>query len=46
MKNGRLVGTVNKTEVTTDEELGMIIGGTRPAHAKVTNAYGETPATA
>jgi D-xylose transport system ATP-binding protein len=46
MKNGRLVGTVNKTEVTTDEVLGMIIGGTRPAHAKVTNAYGETPATA
>ena len=30
MKNGRIVGTVNKTEVTTDEILGMIIAGTLP----------------
>ena len=41
MKNGRMVGTVNKSEVTSDEVLGMIIGGTRPAHAKVTFAYGD-----
>ena len=30
MYHGRLVGTVNKTEVTTDEVLGMIILGKRP----------------
>ena len=39
MKTGRMVGTVNKTDVTTDEVLGMIIGGTLPRTAKVTNAY-------
>jgi D-xylose transport system ATP-binding protein len=39
MKNGRMVGTVNKTDVTTDEVLGMIIGGTLPRTAKVTHAY-------
>ena len=41
MKNGRMVGTVIKSEVDTDEVLGMIIGGTRPRTAKVANAYGE-----
>jgi D-xylose transport system ATP-binding protein len=46
MKNGRMVGTVNKTEVTTDEVLGMIIGGTTPAHAKVTDSYEQTVAAA
>ncbi len=30
MYHGRLVGTVNKTETTTDELLGMIIIGKRP----------------
>jgi D-xylose transport system ATP-binding protein len=30
MKNGRIVGTVNKAEVTTDDILGMIIAGTLP----------------
>ncbi len=30
MKNGRIVGTVNKLEVTTDDILGMIIAGTLP----------------
>jgi D-xylose transport system ATP-binding protein len=30
MKNGRIVGTVNKNEVTTDDILGMIIAGTLP----------------
>ena len=44
MKNGRMVGTVNKSEVTTDEVLGMIIGGTRPANAKITFAFGDAPA--
>ena len=42
MKNGRMVGTVSKNEVTSDEVLGMIIGGTRPASARVTNAYEDT----
>jgi len=45
MKNGRMVGTVNKTEVTSDEVLGMIIGGTRPANAHVMNSYEDTRAT-
>jgi D-xylose transport system ATP-binding protein len=31
MLHGRLVGTVNKTEVTTDEVLGMIIMGKLPS---------------
>jgi D-xylose transport system ATP-binding protein len=39
MKNGRMVGTVAKTEVDTDEVLGMIIAGTPPKTARVTNAY-------
>jgi D-xylose transport system ATP-binding protein len=30
MKNGRIVGTVNKSDVTTDDILGMIIAGTLP----------------
>jgi D-xylose transport system ATP-binding protein len=30
MKNGRIVGTVNKSEVTTDDILSMIIVGTLP----------------
>jgi D-xylose transport system ATP-binding protein len=41
MKNGRMVGTVNKSEVTIDEVLGMIIGGTLPRAASVTHAYVE-----
>jgi D-xylose transport system ATP-binding protein len=41
MKNGRMVGTVHKSEVTVDEVLGMIIGGTLPRTAKVTNVYME-----
>jgi D-xylose transport system ATP-binding protein len=39
MKTGRMVGTVAKTEVNTDEVLGMIIAGTPPRTAKVSNAY-------
>jgi D-xylose transport system ATP-binding protein len=31
MKNGRIVGTVNKAEVTTDDILSMIIAGTLPS---------------
>ena len=42
MKNGRMVGTVNKVDVNSDEVLGMIIGGTLPKTAKVTNAYRES----
>jgi len=41
MKTARMVGTVHKDDVTTDEVLAMIIGGTLPAHAKVTDAYVE-----
>jgi len=41
MKNARMVGTVDKDEVTVDEVLGMIIGGTLPKEAKVANAYME-----
>jgi D-xylose transport system ATP-binding protein len=33
MLHGRLVGTVNKTEVTTDDVLGMIIMGKLPGEA-------------
>ncbi len=33
MLHGKLVGTVNKTEVTTDEVLGMIIMGKLPGEA-------------
>ena len=32
MLHGKLVGTVNKTEVTTDEVLAMIIMGKTPDH--------------
>lgn len=39
MKTARMVGTVHKDEVTPDEVLGMIIGGTLPKTARVTNAY-------
>jgi D-xylose transport system ATP-binding protein len=31
MLHGKLVGTVNKTDVTTDEVLGMIIMGKLPS---------------
>jgi D-xylose transport system ATP-binding protein len=44
MKTARMVGTVNKTDVTADELLAMIIGGTPPKTAKVTNAYVEARA--
>lgn len=30
MKNGKMVGTYNTTDVTEDEVLGMIILGKRP----------------
>jgi D-xylose transport system ATP-binding protein len=39
MKNGRMVGTVDRHDVTTDEVLGMIIAGSPPKTAKVSNAY-------
>ena len=39
-----MVGTVSKDDVTTDEVLGMIIGGTVPPGVKITNAYGEAHA--
>ena len=41
MKTARMVGTVNKDDVTTDQVLGMIIGGSVPPDVKITNAYGE-----
>jgi D-xylose transport system ATP-binding protein len=41
MKTARMVGTVDKNDVTIDEVLGMIIGGTLPKHAKIANAYVE-----
>ena len=41
MKTARVVGTVHKDEVNEDEVLGMIIGGTLPKNATVTNAYTE-----
>ena len=44
MKNARMVGTVRKDDVTTDQLLGMIIGGVVPAGVKITNAYGEAHA--
>jgi D-xylose transport system ATP-binding protein len=44
MKNGRMVGTVNRHDVTMDEVLGMIIGGTLPKAASVTHAYAEARA--
>jgi D-xylose transport system ATP-binding protein len=42
MKNARMVGIVNKDDVTMDEVLGMIIGGTLPRGARVANAHAET----
>jgi D-xylose transport system ATP-binding protein len=33
MYHGRIVGTVNKTEVTTDDVLAMIILGKAPGEA-------------
>ena len=39
MKTARMVGTVNKNDVNTDQVLAMIIGGTIPHGIKVTNAY-------
>jgi D-xylose transport system ATP-binding protein len=44
MKTARMVGTVDKNAVDTDQVLGMIIGGTVPAGVKVTNAYVEARA--
>lgn len=44
MKTGRMVGTVNKDDVTVDEVLGMIIGGVLPKDVKVTNRFYESQA--
>jgi hypothetical protein len=44
MKTARMVGTVNKDDVDTDQVLGMIIGGTVPAGVKIMNAYSEARA--
>lgn len=44
MKTARMVGTVNKNDVTTDDVLAMIIGGTRPPNATVTHSYEDTMA--
>ena len=41
MKTARMVGTVNKNDVDTDQVLGMIIGGTVPPGVKITHAYSE-----
>ncbi len=41
MKTARMVGTVSKDDVTTDEVLAMIIGGTLPEGVPITNAYSE-----
>ena len=41
MKTARMVGTVNKDDVTTDQVLGMIIGGSVPPGIAITNAYPE-----
>ena len=41
MKTARMVGTVHKDDVDTDQVLGMIIGGTVPPGVTVTNAYSE-----
>ena len=40
MLQGRLVGTVDKTEVTTDEVLAMIILGKRPGEVTQTDLAG------
>jgi len=39
MKTARMVGTVDKDDVDTDDVLGMIIGGTIPPGVAITNAY-------
>ncbi len=44
MKNARMVGTVNKDDVTTDQVLGMIIGGTVPSGVEIAHAYVEAHA--
>ncbi len=44
MKTARMVGTVNKNDVDTDQVLGMIIGGTVPPGVTITNAYSEARA--
>jgi D-xylose transport system ATP-binding protein len=44
MKTARMVGTVDKDHVDTDQVLGMIIGGTVPPGVEVTNAYSEARA--
>ena len=41
MKTARMVGTVNKDDVDTDQVLGMIIGGTIPPGVAIANAYTE-----
>jgi D-xylose transport system ATP-binding protein len=41
MKTARMVGTVDKDDVNTDQVLGMIIGGTVPPGVTITNAYSE-----
>ncbi len=41
MKTAKMVGTVNKNDVNTDQVLGMIIGGTIPPGIMITNAYSE-----
>jgi D-xylose transport system ATP-binding protein len=44
MKNGREVGTVNKTDVTVDEVLGMIIAGVVPPAVRAKLQPQEAPA--
>jgi D-xylose transport system ATP-binding protein len=44
MKNARMVGTVNKDDVTVDGVLGMIIGGTVPPGVRITHGYVEAHA--
>ena len=44
MKTGRMVGTVNKDDVTIDKVLGMIIGGVLPKGVKVTHSSHEAAA--
>jgi D-xylose transport system ATP-binding protein len=44
MKTARLVGTVKKEDVTQDQVLGMIIGGTLPPGVQVTHADAEARA--
>ena len=44
MKTGRMVGTVDRNEVDTEDVLGMIIAGTPPKRARLAHAYGEARA--